>query len=293
MAKVRDYAYKIYGRFHNRNTVLDYFLINYYDNLKYDKDIIVILHGFSSNKESILPMGCNLTTKYRVIIPDLVEHGNTKKLNLEESDLTIEFQLNLLKKFIDNVSNNNKVHIVGYSMGGLLAGCFSAEYPDMVKTLTLISPAGISMINHSPVYRYYLETNDNLLSIRTEQKAKKLLHLLHCKYKLLPNIVFKYFSNLYNKNADNYDRVFEELIIQGYPYLETKLKYIESELLVIWGDDDQVIDKSCIFNIERKVQTNYNIHIVEDAQHMIHITHSKICAKHIDQQILNYSVKKN
>lgn len=289
MVKLRDLAYKIYGNFHNRNTIIDYFLINYYDNLKYDKDIIIILHGFSSNKESLLPIACNLTNKYRIVIPDLIEHGNTRKLNIEDTDLTITYQLELLKNFIDIISNNSKVHIVGYSMGGLLAGCLSAKYPDIIKTATLISPAGISMVNHSPVYRYYLDTNDNLLSIRTEQKAKRLLHLLHCRYKLFPNVVFKYFSNLYNKNADNYDKIFNELIINEYPYLENQLEHIKSNLLVIWGANDQVIDKSCVFNIEKNIQTNYNIYIVDDAEHIIHTTHSKICANYINQQIVHYS----
>jgi len=267
-------------------------LFRYYDNDNDNKEIIIIFHGFSSKKEACLPLASGLSNQYRIIIPDLMGHGNTINLkkNHKECNYDIKTQLKYLQKFIINIlGTGKKIHIIGYSMGALLAGCFAAEYPNMIKSVNLLCPAGISMPSYSPVYQHYIKTGDNLLSTRTIEEAKELLYLLQCKYKFFPDCAFEYYSNEYNKKGDIYDKIFNEIIISNYPILEKKLKHIQSDVLVIHGNDDKIIDKSCITNIIENLNVKYNTYIIENAGHVIHNTHFQECAELIDIHIQNNS----
>lgn len=280
--------YVWYGKFRVKNIVIDNVSFSYYDNCNENENILILLHGFSSNKKSLLPIASKISKKYRIIIPDLIGHGDTKYLNdnIDEIDLNIYFHIDILKKFIINLNDKSiKYHIFGHSMGGLLAGVFSAKNPELIKSISLACPTGISMLQNSPVYVHYMNTGENLLSIATSSKAKKLLCLMNDKYKILPNIVFNYFSSEYVKNSYLYDKIFEELIIENYPYLETQLKYITSNMLILWGDNDNIIDKSCITIIEEEVNTLLDIYIIKKANHIITQTHSSICAKRLDLHI--------
>ena len=52
-----------------------------------------------------------------------------------------------LKGLLDNQGISDQVHLVGYSMGGPIVGHFTKEFPDMVKSMSLIAPAGFMVEN--------------------------------------------------------------------------------------------------------------------------------------------------
>jgi len=287
MMILKSLYYKIFGKFYERKMVSHNILFSYYDNLKINKETLIMFHGFSSNKEECLPIAYDLSKKYRVIIPDLVGHGETLVLNQEEEfDFSLEKQLEYLYGFIiRNVDKRNKIHIMGHSMGGLIAGCFAAKYPELIKSVNLICPAGITMPNPSPVYSHYINTEENLLSLKTPDDVKNLLHLNHCLYTYLPKFIFQYYSDQYNINGDIYDSIFEEVIINNYSYLDSQLAKIQSKILVLWGDDDLIIDKSCILVLLHNITVEANVFIIREAGHIINTSHSGVCAKYISSHI--------
>ena len=52
-----------------------------------------------------------------------------------------------LKGLLDTQGISDQVHLVGYSMGGPIVGHFTNEFPDMVKSMSLIAPAGFMVEN--------------------------------------------------------------------------------------------------------------------------------------------------
>jgi abhydrolase domain-containing protein 6 len=263
-------------------------LFSYYDNHNPNKEVLLILHGFTSNKEECLELASKLSDNYRIIIPDLIGHGDTMFINNNTIDeYSIDVHMRYLYEFIINIfGHNKKIHILGHSMGGLLAGCFAADYTEIIKSLILISPAGISMPMMSPVYTHYVNTNNNLLSIKTVGEAKELVYLLNSQYATkLPNFIFEYYANEYRKNAYIYDKIFVDTIVSNYQYLEKKLKFIKCNMLVIWGENDKIIDRTCIIPLLDNINVDAKIHIVIDAGHIIHTTHAGECAEHICDHI--------
>ena len=52
-------------------------------------------------------------------------------------------------------------------MGGMIAGVYAAKYPERVRSLTMICPAGITMKNKSDALKALEESGENLLLAHT------------------------------------------------------------------------------------------------------------------------------
>ena len=52
-------------------------------------------------------------------------------------------QAERVAQFLRDLKITGRIHVAGTSMGGGLAGVFAAAYPELVKTVTLLCPAGI------------------------------------------------------------------------------------------------------------------------------------------------------
>ncbi|MBK5443653.1 2-succinyl-6-hydroxy-2,4-cyclohexadiene-1-carboxylate synthase [Peribacillus sp. TH24] len=98
---------------------------------------LVLLHGFTGNRDTwkfLIPLLCE---RYTLIMVDIIGHGGTASpadyRRYEMKQVTDD-----LKHILDEL-NFPKTHILGYSMGGRLALGFACLYPEYVKTLMLES----------------------------------------------------------------------------------------------------------------------------------------------------------
>ncbi len=98
-------------------------------------ETIVLVHGMFSNLSvyyfNIAPL---LATKYHVVLYDLKSHGMSEKA-LEGYDL--ESMTNDLFALME-VLNLQKVHLGGYSFGGLIALKMAIRFPERIKKLAVI-----------------------------------------------------------------------------------------------------------------------------------------------------------
>jgi 2-succinyl-6-hydroxy-2,4-cyclohexadiene-1-carboxylate synthase len=108
---------------------------------------LVALHGFSGSGHihfELLHRGLAETrqnTSMRIVAPDLPGHGKTP---LSDSDdaYTLSGQLCALHTLISRLaetSADNRVGLLGYSMGSRLALAFALQYPEMLHALVLES----------------------------------------------------------------------------------------------------------------------------------------------------------
>lgn len=92
--------------------------IEYFDS-RNDKEILIILHGWSHSKElweSVYNYFCH---DFRVVILDLPGFGNSEKNII---NCSYDFYLSILKEFINEISimPNQKIDLLGHSFGGIL-----------------------------------------------------------------------------------------------------------------------------------------------------------------------------
>lgn len=101
---------------------------------------VILLHGKNFNgyywKDV---MAFLVKAGYRVIVPDQPGWGRSDKIDLHYSFHLLAYVMNRL---LDSLQVQ-KVHVVGHSMGGMLAARFAMLYPNKVERLILEDPIGL------------------------------------------------------------------------------------------------------------------------------------------------------
>ncbi|MFZ3576810.1 2-succinyl-6-hydroxy-2,4-cyclohexadiene-1-carboxylate synthase [Virgibacillus sp. DJP39] len=95
---------------------------------------IMLLHGFTGSTSTWMSLASTLEKSFQVIRIDLPGHGRTKVSTPKTmTDCTRDIR-EILKQL-----GHEKIHLLGYSMGGRTALSFALSYPDCVQSLILES----------------------------------------------------------------------------------------------------------------------------------------------------------
>ena len=106
------------------------------------KDDMVFFHGALSShrfwQHAFIPhLPDSIVDKHHIIAPDLLGFGESP--GPAELLFTMEHHLQLLEHSLIEQRNLQSIHLVGYSLGGMVAAAFAARHPDRVKSLQLFS----------------------------------------------------------------------------------------------------------------------------------------------------------
>ena len=97
-----------------------------------DKNPIVFIHGVGLNKDIWEPQ-INFFKNYNTLTYDLLGHGKTP---LKKSQVSFgDFSKQLIR--LINELNFNKIHLVGFSLGALIARHFASEHNDKLSSLII------------------------------------------------------------------------------------------------------------------------------------------------------------
>ena len=110
---------------------------------KENNDLIVFLHPAFSDHRAFDQQIDYFSKDFRVIIIDLIGHGLSKA---NKSRDKIDASSEHIRKILE-LEGLDKVHLVGVSMGSLIAQYFALQYPDKVKSLTVLGGYDINKEN--------------------------------------------------------------------------------------------------------------------------------------------------
>ena len=110
-----------------------------------DKEIkgtMVLVHGFSTPSFVWKGLLNQFTSAgFRVRVYDHFGRGFSERPSVPyDKELYVE----TLRELIESQNIKEKVHLVGYSMGGPIAGYYAERYPEESESVSLIAPAGFS-----------------------------------------------------------------------------------------------------------------------------------------------------
>ena len=97
-----------------------------------EKNPIVFIHGVGLTKEIWDPQ-INFFKDYNTLTYDLLGHGKTP---LKKSKVSIEDFSKQLLRLLKNL-NFNKIHLIGFSLGALIARHFASEHSDKLSSLII------------------------------------------------------------------------------------------------------------------------------------------------------------
>jgi pimeloyl-ACP methyl ester carboxylesterase len=235
-------------------------------------ETVLLLHGFGASADNWNRFASRLGRKYHVIAPDLPGWGQSTRLEAESYGYSK--QVERLHQFITQLGLG-RFHVVGHSMGGFLATAYAARYPGQVVTVGLIAPHGIKEPQPSELAQS-VAAGDNWLVARSPQEFDRLLSKIFAKRPYVPKPVFKLLAAHAIRNSAKSAKVFAEMQTNDPPLVE-RLAQVKAPALIIWGDQDRVLDISCA-EVFRKGIQGAELLVLPGIGHMPLVESARECA---------------
>lgn len=204
-----------------------------------DAEVIILLHGFTADKNNWLRFTQNVAPEYRVIAIDWPAHGESTYT--EKADYTLITQANRLKMILESL-NIEKAHVVGNSMGGAIAAIFASYYPEKARTLTLMNSGGADNPNTFSDLEKGLKEGKNLLVVEKPEDFEKAFEFGMSKPPSIPWFLKSAMAEKAVQRSERFKYVFEQVHTgisgKGTDYLTR----IQAPTLIMWGDEDHILD---------------------------------------------------
>ncbi len=206
----------------------DSFDTSYSLNKVNEKNPIVFIHGVGLNKEIWEPQ-INFLKDYNTLTYDLLGHGKTA---LKKPKVNLEDFCKQLAKLIKEL-NFNKIHLVGFSLGALIARHFASEHSNSLSSLILLSSI-------------YKRTEEQKRIVKNRFEVAKLNKPASKKAALR-----RWFSeNFIEKNPEIYKKIYSILDKNN------RLDFLKCyEVFVNYIDDDNMLKK---INVDTLIATGEN-----------------------------------
>ncbi len=220
---------------------------------------ILLIHGFGGDQNSWLFNINELCNKHAVYSFDLPGHGSSSK-SVGSGTLT---ELAKSVSALMNVIDLQRAHIVGHSLGAAIAVELAGLSKSQAASLTLISSAGAG----TEVDRQYIE---GFVNAKRRKEVKPFLQQLFANPELVNrDMVEDVLKAKRIDGAESSMRTIAEASLFFASDIEPgeNLATIELPIQIIWGKDDQIATVSHTDNLPEGI----DIHIIEDAGHMVHM----------------------
>ena len=250
---------------------------NYYLKKENSLSPIVFIHGVGLTKEIWSPQ-LDFFKDHNILTYDLLGHGKTplekKQLNIE--DFTKQLH-NLIKEL-----EINKIHLVGFSLGSLIARHFAAAHGDKLSSLVLHG----SIYKRSKEQKRIVQNRFELMkSDRPASKDRALRRWFSDKFLRENKEMYnKIFSILEKNDHDNFLKAYK--IFLNYEDDDQMLNKINTNTLVTTGQYDVGSTTDMAKNLTNKIK-GAKYKEIKDGKHLCNIEcaikFNKIIELFIDQ----------
>jgi len=173
-------------------------------------------------------------------------------------------------------------HVVGTSMGALVAMAYTQRRPDSVSTLTIVGPAGLL---HQPAWQKALLHAGPLTGVIAKRFGHRLLegHLSHnvrdpqraAELTAMVRDAYRYQGSMYA-----FFSTLQNFPLSGRADLYAQTAELGVPTMLVWGDDDQVTP---IENLDtaRDLLRPDRCHVIPECGHMAPLERPGVVADHV------------
>lgn len=223
---------------------------------------LVLIHGFGGDLDNWLFNIDALTQHGRVLALDLPGHGHSVKT---AGPADLKLMVDTVLAFMDHLGVE-RAHLVGHSMGGLIAGAVVAARPQRVASVTLICPAGLG----AEINGDYI---DGFVRSAGRKELKPVLAQLFHDQTLVSRAMVE--DLLKYKRLDGVQGFLSDLasaLFRDGRQSETIVAPLQASgvpVQVIWGQADAIIPAGHAANLP-----GAECHVIPSAGHMVQMEQS-------------------
>ena len=239
---------------------------------------LVLIHGFGGDKDNWSFYAPFMTSKYRLICPDLPGFGeNTRDL---AGDYAGTKQAERIVPFLAALGID-RCHMGGNSMGGYIALLFALAQPTKLRSLTLFNNAGVAGTTPSKLEQIVIaDAAASPLVPHSVAEMKQLLTFVVHRSRFVPS---RFLDVMYGEMAPHQallDAIFAQLLddIQNHP-LNDRLGEGAVPTQIIWGRYDQLINVSCA-EVQHDGIKSSELVVLDDVGHVPMIEQPALTAQH-------------
>ncbi|XP_026538461.1 monoacylglycerol lipase ABHD6-like [Notechis scutatus] len=245
---------------------------------------VLMLHGFSLNKDMWLNTIEIFPKDIHLVCVDLPGHGGTTRL-LAESHTAVA-QAKRIHQFVQCAGlNHNPFHLVGMSIGGMVAGVYAALYPAHVSSLALLCPAGLKIPKQSELFLWLKQlilskdfAESALVSV-TKEQIEKFMKICLYQPSFLKMQLLKGYLEDRKPSKMFFTLCFLDLTSSESRYsLHDNMRKIKAPTQIIWGKEDKVFDSSGAEILAAAIP-NSQVHWLEKCGHFITLERPRKSAK--------------
>jgi len=231
-------------------------------NIKGEGFPVILLHGFAMYKEFWFTMINKLAEKFMVIV---VDNRSCGKSDHPSEPYGIETLVNDIKGLMDFLKIK-KAHIIGHSLGGMIAQNFNLLYPDLVEKLVLLATfanlpldkSGLEMYKKSQLTTYEAKLNDPTKAFYDKIKLRFTRNF----YKAMVEDPKKKFYGLFSTEdimeMEKYGTTNPQDILNLIHVITThntinQLPNIKNDVLIMAGEKDKIVSKVASIEMDENI----------------------------------------
>lgn len=197
---------------------------------------LVLLHGFTANKESWLRFAGHLTADYHIIALDLAGHGKS------DAELVPSFSVAEQAKLVGRITEKlglQKFAVVGNSMGGAIASLTAAMFPERVTHVVLISPAGVHTVPAE--FDAVLAKGQNPLIAKTPEQFSDVIEFVMAQPPFIPSAIKFVQGEKAAARAALNEKIFADIQHNRKVGFHNEIAQVKAPTLIMWGALDRAI----------------------------------------------------
>ena len=243
----------------------------YYKKYGESDKVIFILPGWGNTRTTFNNIINFFKDSYTIYIIDYPGFGNSP---IPQKDLTIYDYANVIRDFMQEQNIINPI-IIAHSFGGRLATILTGYYKEPCDKIIMIDIAGIKprktfkALIKEKIYKLLKKLSRFLPKLKQENYLQKLIKVFGSSdYQSLPITMQKTFKNIVNEDLSCY------------------FKYIDSEVLLLWGKLDNVTPLKDGYKINSLVKDS-GLVIFPEGNHFSYLQYAYLVNKIILEFIKN------
>ncbi len=200
-----------------------------------DSENVVLIHGFGGDAENWRFNVSALARRYRVLALDLPGHGDSTKAVGTGS-------ISVLVDTVEEVLEARRIrtaHLVGHSLGGLVAASLALRKPEKCTSLALIAPAGFGQAADARYVEGFVqaETTDEMHVVLEMLFANPALVTVDFAQQVLSNKLRAESQSALERLATHVLALGNQVVVGA-----DALQRSDIRTMIMWGADDRVIE---------------------------------------------------